>query len=89
MARGNSCVRRADEYVVTPTPDGTKKELTTSRKFGRRGKLAEDGLNRKLFPLTTVEQRKHRFQLSGEEVHRGLPVYRITFAPKVIGVSRQ
>jgi hypothetical protein len=103
--KGKLVREEADEYVVTPTPDGTKKELTSSRKFGRPGKLAEedadlakdlrddltndrkakDGLNRKLFPLTAEEQRKYRFQLAGEEVHRGLPVYRIAFGPKEMG----
>jgi hypothetical protein len=103
--KGKLVREEVDEYVVTPTPDGTKKELTSSRKFGRPGRLAEedadlakdlrhdltndrkakDGLNRKLFPLTAEEQRRYRFQLAGEEVHRGLPVYRITFRPKEMG----
>jgi hypothetical protein len=103
--KGKLVREEADEYVVTPTPDGTKKELTSSRKYGRPGKLAgedadmakdlrddltndrkaKDGLSRKLFPLTAEEQRKYNFQLAGEEVHRGLPVYRITFAPKELG----
>jgi hypothetical protein len=103
--KGKLVREEADEYVVTPTPDGTKKELTSSRKFGRPWKLAEedadmvkdlrhdltndrkakDGLSRKLFPLTAKEQRKYDFKLAGEEVHRGLAVYRITFAPKVTG----
>lgn len=103
--KGKLVREEADEYSVTPTPDGTKKELTASRKFGRPGKLASsdaelvddlrddltndrkarDGLNRKLFPLTAGEQKKYHFQLAGEEVQRGLPVYRITFAPKEPG----
>ena len=31
----------SNEYVVTPTPDGTKKVLTASREQTRKGKLAE------------------------------------------------
>jgi hypothetical protein len=42
---------------------------------------ARDGLSRKLFPLTATEQRRYRFQLAGEEIYRGLAVYRITFTP--------
>lgn len=103
--KGKLVREEADEYAVTPIADGTRKELTASRKFGRPGKLAEgdaelvddlrddltndqkakDGLGRKLFPLTAQEQRKYKFQLAGEEVHRGLPVYRITFQPKEKG----
>jgi hypothetical protein len=32
--------------------------------------------------LTSQEQSKYRFNLKGEEVHRGRPVYRIAFEPR-------
>jgi hypothetical protein len=104
-SRGKLVREESREYLVTPTPDGTKKELTASRERARPGKLAgmdadiahdmrdeltndrksKDGLNRNLFPLTAAEQRKYSFRLAGDEVYRGLPVYRITFAPKDSG----
>jgi hypothetical protein len=91
-----------DEYLVTPTPDGIKKERTAFHEYARKGKLGEideelahelrddltddrkakDGLDQNLFPLTSKEQRGYDFQLAGSEVYRGLPAYRITFAPK-------
>src|SRR5260370_38682508 len=40
--KGKLVREEAEEYAVTPTPDGTRKELTASRKFGRPGKLAEE-----------------------------------------------
>ena len=100
---GGKVVREESrEYLVTPTPDGTKKEVTASREQARKGKFAgmdaeiaesmrdemindresRDGLSRNLFPLTAAEQRKYDFKLAGSEVYRGLPVYRIAFAPK-------
>src|SRR5258708_2093718 len=32
---------QSNEYLVTPTPDGTKKERTASHEYARKGKLAE------------------------------------------------
>jgi hypothetical protein len=55
--------------------DDLRADFTQDRK-------SKDGLNRKLFPLTTAEQGKYRFQLAGEEIYHGLPVYRVTFTPK-------
>jgi hypothetical protein len=45
-------------------------------------KNSRDGLARDFFPLTSHEQRKYRFDLKGEEEHRGRSVYRITFEPR-------
>lgn len=50
-------------------------ELTNDQK-------SRDGIARDLFPLTSAEQHKYDFQLTGEEVYRDQPVYRIRFTPK-------
>ena len=42
----------------------------------------KDGLAADLFPLTTKEQEKYRFNLLGEQAVRGRKVYRIGFWPK-------
>lgn len=43
---------------------------------------SRDGLNRKLFPLSTSEIGQYDFTLKGEETWRGMRVYRVAFAPK-------
>jgi len=100
------------DYVVAPTPEGTKKELKhLEGRYLKQGHYLEfqgdpvpesdsldgdlvkdfredlasdkskDGLGRDLFPLTTEEQKKYRFDLAGEETFRGRKVYRIKFRP--------
>jgi hypothetical protein len=100
------------DYVVTPTPEGTKKELThIEGRYLKKGECLEfqgkpvpehdsldgdmvndfredlasdsskDGFGCDLFPLTTEEQKKYRFDLAGEDAFRGRKVYRVTFRP--------
>jgi hypothetical protein len=100
------------DYVVTPTPDGTKKELKhIDGRYWHKGKYldfhsepvpesdsldgdlvhdfrddlsndrSKDGLGRDLFPLTSEEQKKYRFELAGEETAQGRKVYRVRFRP--------
>jgi hypothetical protein len=100
------------DYLVTPTPDGTKKELKhIEGRYWHKGKYLEfhsepvpepdsldgdlvhdfrddlsndrskDGLGRDLFPLTSEEQKKYRFELAGEETVQGRKVYRVSFRP--------
>ena len=101
------------DYLVTPTPDGTKKELKqmVGRAWHKNGYIefdrepvpdrdsldgdlvrdfrddlandrSKDGLGRDLFPLTTEEQKRYRFELAGEDTVQGRHVYRIRFAPR-------
>ncbi len=44
-----------------------------------------DGIGHNMFPLTSREQNKYKFQLQGTEDYRDTPVYRITFEPKEAG----
>ncbi len=100
------------DYIVTPTPDGTKKELKRiDGRYRHKGKYLEfrgkpvpkadsldgdlindlrddlagdnskDGIGRDLFPLTSQEQKRFRFELAGEETFQGRKVYRINFSP--------
>jgi hypothetical protein len=41
----------------------------------------KDGLDKDLFPLTSDEQKKYTFELTGERMARERPVYRIQFRP--------
>jgi hypothetical protein len=43
---------------------------------------SRDGLAKDLFPLTSTEERKYRYELEGEDVYKDRPVYRIRFRPK-------
>ena len=101
------------DYLVTPTPDGTKKELKhINGRYWHKGKYLEfqgepvpdtgivdsgivesfrddlsndkskDGLGRDLFPLTSGEQKKYLFELTGEEMVAGRKVYRVRFRPR-------
>jgi hypothetical protein len=45
-------------------------------------KESRDGLGKDLFPLTSAEEKKYRYELEGEEAYKGRPVYRIKFRPK-------
>ena len=100
------------DYLVTPTPNGTTKELKhIDGRYWHKGKYLEfhgepvpdtgvvdssivesfrddlyndkskDGLGRDLFPLTSEEQKKYRFELAGEETVQGREVYRVRFRP--------
>lgn len=42
---------------------------------------SKDGLDNDLFPLTTEQQKKFRFELAGERTIAGRPAYCINFAP--------
>lgn len=45
---------------------------------------SRDGLQRKLFPLRSGDIARYTFTLKGEETVRGIPVYRIAFAPAAL-----
>jgi len=45
-------------------------------------KKSRDGIARDFFPLTSQKQSNYRFNLKGDELHRGRPVYRIAFEPR-------
>ncbi len=68
---GTGFRNEADANVAHNLRDG----LTAS-------KNGKDGLSPKLFPLTTQEQSWYVFRLTGEEVNKGIAVYRISFQPK-------
>lgn len=43
---------------------------------------SKDGLGKDLFPLTSDEEKKYRYELEGEKIYKGRPVYRIEFQPR-------
>ena len=115
MTNGRLMREVTDEYDVTPTPEGSTKQLKSrTGKYYQKGKYldikgaaeangndddsidedltdgfikdlvnekSKDGIGNHLFPLTTKEQAKYKFQLIGEAQQDGRPVYRIGFSP--------
>lgn len=53
---------------------GLAEELTDNKE-------SRDGIAADLFPLTSLEQRKYLFTLTGRETYRGKEVYRVKFKP--------
>jgi len=45
-------------------------------------KESNDGLGKDLFPLTSKEEQKYRYELEGEETYKNRPIYRIKFQPQ-------
>jgi hypothetical protein len=110
---GKPAREETTDYLVTPMPEGTQKDLKhIEGQYWRKGKLLEfrgeprpesdsldgdliddlrhdltndhskDGLGRGLFPLTSEEQKKYRFELAGEDRVHERNVYRIRFRPQ-------
>jgi hypothetical protein len=110
---GKPAREETTDYQVTPTPEGTQKDLKhIEGKYWHKGKCLEfqgeprpvpdsldgdlikdlrddltndrskDGLGRGLFPLTSEEQKKYRFELVGQDRVHERNVYRIRFRPQ-------
>lgn len=65
-----------------PQADSLDGELVNDFRDDLTSDKSKDGLGRDLFPLTSAEQAKYKFQLLGEEEHEGRKAYRIDFRPK-------
>lgn len=61
-----------------PVPQGGLLQITLDDDQDEKTK---DGIEKDLFPLTTDEQRKYAFELTGERVIRSRPAYQIKFSP--------
>jgi hypothetical protein len=57
-------------------------DLTHDWMHDQDQKTTRDGVQSRLFPLTTKNQKDYEFRLIGEEMMRGRPVYHIGFAPE-------
>ncbi len=70
-----------------PTGEGFRNEADAHIAHNLRDDLTakketKDGISANLFPLTSDEQTHYTFQLKGEAVVAGIPVFRIAFQPK-------
>ena len=65
-----------------PAPDSLDGDLINDLRDDLTNDHSKDGLGRDLFPLTSEEQKKYRFELAGEDTVHERKVYRIRFRPQ-------
>ncbi len=61
-----------------PVPEGGLLQITLD---DDEDESTKDGIEKDLFPLTSDQQRKYVFELTGERVIRSRPAYQIKFSP--------
>ena len=71
-----------DSVSVTIGGDDADRDMVEHMRANLMHDKSKDGLNSRLFPLTSKEQASYDFQLSGQERLNGRDVYHITFRPK-------
>jgi hypothetical protein len=65
-----------------PEPDSLDGDLIQDLRNDFSNDQSKDGLGHNLFPLTSEEQKRYRFELAGEESFRGRKAYRVKFGPR-------
>ena len=65
-----------------PEPDSLDGDLIQDFRNDFSNDQSKDGLGHNLFPLTSEEQKRYRFELAGEESLRGRKAYRVKFGPR-------
>jgi hypothetical protein len=75
-----------EEYIVTPTPDGLKRERIAHRQTGHSHDHSPESGSRdgipNWFPLSSKQRDKYVFKLLREEEYRGKRVWVVDFHPK-------
>jgi hypothetical protein len=71
-----------DSVSVTIGGDDADRDMVEHMRANLMHDKSKDGLNSRLFPLTSKEQASYDFQLAGQERLNGRDVYHITFRPK-------
>lgn len=76
--------READQDSVTieVAGDDTDRDLVENMRQGLTSSDSKDGINQRLFPLSTKGQEDYQFQLMGRERMNGRDVFHIVFRPK-------
>jgi hypothetical protein len=64
------------------TIEGLDRDLVENMRKNLMHDKSKDGINARLFPLTSKEQEQYAFALAGQERLNGREVYHITFRPK-------
>jgi hypothetical protein len=82
-ADGNSGVENdKDSVSVTIGGENADRDMVEHMRSNLMHDKSKDGLNSRLFPLTSKEQADYDFQLAGQERLNGHDVYHITFRPR-------
>jgi hypothetical protein len=71
-----------DSVGVTIGGDSADRDMVEHMRSNLMHDKSKDGLNSRLFPLTSKEQADYDFQLAGKERLNGRDVYHVTFPPK-------
>jgi hypothetical protein len=71
-----------DSVSITIGGDSADRDMVEHMRSNLMHDKSKDGLNSKLFPLTSKEQADYNFELAGQERLNGHDVYHITFHPK-------
>jgi hypothetical protein len=71
-----------DSVSVTIGGESADRDMVEHMRSNLMHDKSKDGLNSRLFPLTSKEQADYDFQLAGQERLNGRDVYHITFRPK-------
>jgi hypothetical protein len=71
-----------DSVSVTIGGENADRDMVEHMRANLMHDKSKDGLNSRLFPLTSKEQTAYDFQLVGQERLNGRNVYHITFRPK-------
>lgn len=71
-----------DSVSVSIGDDATDRDLVESMRSGLTDDRSKDGINRRLFPLTSTGQGEYVFHLVGRERINGRDVFHIDFRPK-------
>ena len=71
-----------DSVTIEVAGDDTDRDLVENMRQGLTSDNSKDGINQRLFPLSTKGQEDYRFQLIGRERMNGCDVFHIVFRPK-------
>jgi hypothetical protein len=79
---GSKVENDKDSVSVTIGGESADRDMVEHMRANLMHDKSKDGLNSRLFPLTSKEQADYDFQLAGQERLNGHDVYHITFRPK-------
>jgi hypothetical protein len=74
--------KEKDSVSVTIGGDQADRDMVEHMRWNLMHDKSRDGLNERLFPLTSKEQADYTFQMVGRERMNGRDVYHVSFQPK-------
>lgn len=80
--KGDSKVENEHDSLTIDIGGDTDRDLVENMRSGLMNDKSKDGINTKLFPLTSKEQGDYTFRLIGRERMNGRDVFHIEFRPR-------